>query len=203
MMIDVNANLLPDKTIRVANGSIVDYIFSATKPHPLPDTNTRLVAISESDLALILAMLDESQADYLPLAMTTARLGSRVSTVVTVPNNRQADYSVGDVVYSGASEFRVDYVGMVDDYDLAPRMQGIARALLRERLAIVRERLMVDLTQYLERIAASIEAIEEELGDATDSLERVAVAIESQTTTEGLDDIASAVGALAPLVALI
>jgi hypothetical protein len=97
----------------------------------------------------------------------------------------------------------VRYVGDVSEYDAYPSANDIARSLLRERLAVIRERLMVDLTAYMTPIAEALEGIEVEVGDATSALERVATAVESQTTSEGLDDIASAVGALAPLVALI
>jgi hypothetical protein len=197
-MLDVGLNLVPDRLFVLNNGSLVSP--PQDLPRWLPDSNTRLVAISESDLAIILAMLSEPMADYVPINLVAV---SRFTNNYCYPSKPNADYQVGDVVKVGARDWTVSYVGDVEKYDTFPLTAERSRALLRERLAIIRERLMVDLTAYMTRIAEAIEGIEEELGDATDAMERIAVAVESQTTSEGLDDIASAVGALAPLVALI
>ena len=72
-----------------------------------------------------------------------------------------------------------------------------------QRVATLEERLMVDLTEYMTRLAEALEGIEVEVGDATSALERVATAIESQQAGEGLEGVVDAIGALAPLVALI
>lgn len=198
-MLDLALNLLPDKYIQLSSGVILDY--PAGYLHPLPDTNTRLIAISESDLAIILAMLSETQADYVPISITA--VSGRSTPLTAYPRPFGRDVNNGEIVGVFGRPATVRYIGDVSEYDASPLANDIARALLRERLAIIRERLMVDLTAYMTRIAEAIEGIEEELGDATDAMERIAVAVESQTTSEGLDDIASAVGALAPLVALI
>ena len=199
-MLDLGLHLTPDKMLNVTTGAMVNYIPSP-ELHPLPDTNTRIVSLSESDLALLLALLDESLTSYIPIRCVLVRIGTGMFNAV--PNPRQADYVTGDRVIVGATSRLIHYAGDVDKQDSYPLLPNLARELLRERVAVVRERLMVDLTAYMTRIAEALEGIEVEVGDATSALERVATAVESQTTSEGLDDIASAVGALAPLVALI
>jgi hypothetical protein len=197
-MLDLALNLLPDKQILLNSGVVSNY--PTQQQHPLPDSNTRLVSISESDLAVILAFLDESMVDYVPLVVS---VGENRNRWIAYPKPFNRDLSIGEVVPFGTVGLTIRYVGSVDTFDRYPLTADRSRALLRERVAIIRERLMVDLTAYMTRIAEALEGIEVEVGDATSALERVATAVESQTTSEGLDDIASAVGALAPLVALI
>ena len=98
---------------------------------------------------------------------------------------------------------------VVSDYDRA-----FLLALIQERLfpnltdeqaayvADLENRIMADrITELIERIADATEALEAEVGNAADSIERVAVALETMSAGEGLEDISDAITALLPLLA--
>ena len=69
------------------------------------------------------------------------------------------------------------------------------------RIDQIKGRLMVDLTPYLQDIQTALETISEHNERLADASERIATALEAQASGEGLEDIAGAITALAPLLA--
>lgn len=112
-----------------------------------------------------------------------------------IPEKRTGRWAVGEEV-GGATIAAVGLPVLGDtDQDL------LVADYWQNRIDELRTRMMVDLTEYLQDLAASISLIEEHNERLADATERIATALESQATGEGLEDIAGAIGALAPLLA--
>ena len=112
-----------------------------------------------------------------------------------IPEKRTGRWAVGEEV-GGATIAAVGLPVLGDtNQDL------LVADYWQNRIDELRTRLMVDLTEYLQNLATSIALIEEHNERLADATERIATALESQATGEGLEDIAGAIGALAPLLA--
>lgn len=113
---------------------------------------------------------------------------------VMIPDKRAGGWIEGETVGSGV-------VGGVKIPVIGSKHEDIITTLWVNRLAELRERMMVDLTQLLTELNSHLALIEEHNERLADATERIALALESQQTGEGLEDIAGAIGALAPLLA--
>jgi hypothetical protein len=113
---------------------------------------------------------------------------------VMIPDKRAGGWVEGETIGDGV-------VGGVKIPVVGSKHEEIIKTLWVNRLDELRQRLMVDLTDLLTQLNSHLALIEEHNERLADASERIALALEAQQTGEGLEDIAGAIGALAPLLA--